>query len=72
MTNSIRPDGAASPHVKDETSGEEIFRVTVFVVRDPEVEAVSRFEFDVLKGGGLQQNFHGIRAQHVGAMRARL
>ncbi|MCY3018563.1 MAG: hypothetical protein NTW87_05975 [Planctomycetota bacterium] len=58
--------------MKDEASGEEISRVTVFVVRDPELEAVSRFEFDVLKGGGLQQNFHGIREQHVGATRARL
>lgn len=58
--------------LKDETSGEEIFRVTIFVVRDAEVEAVSRFEFDVVKGGGIQQNFHGIREQHVGARRARL
>jgi hypothetical protein len=58
--------------IKDEVSGEDIFRVTVYVIRDSEINAVSRFEFDVLKGGGLQQNFHGVREVHIGSQRARL
>jgi hypothetical protein len=58
--------------MKDETSGEDIFRVTLYAIRDREVNAVSRFEFDVVKGGGLQQNYHGIREVAIGAERTRL
>lgn len=58
--------------LKDEVSGEDIYRLTIYAVTDEDIGTVSRISIDIIRGKGVQRNFHGVRQKKLTSARRRL